>query len=225
MTTPIDFLLDRSSAALLIFATVASLSRIVSLSNAQRAVAGAFGVLFAVLLPISTRSGFEWTVSAIERPSAPGLLLLAVFAVTAVTGRRFDRSAEFRFGTAMLAIGGFFLYPGAIGFLNFDTYVLGYHGYVLPVLLAVILGIAIWRRYFLVVAALDVGIAAFLIGAGRSLNLWDYVIDPVGWFLAVGAWIVIAAGFLIGMVRGKGRQGGMTASYPSSGNGETPISH
>jgi hypothetical protein len=197
MTSSIDFLLDRSSTALLVFTASAALSRIVRLSPAVRVAIGIAGIIVATLLPISGRSGFEWIVSAVERPSAPGLLLLVVFAISAVTGRQFGQSAEYRFGTGMLLLGGLALYPGAIGFLNYDTYVLGYSGYVLPVTLAVILGYAIYRRYFFVMAALDVALAGFLLNAGRSLNLWDYVIDPVAWFLAIGAWITILAGFLI----------------------------
>ena len=88
------------------------------------------------------------------------------------------------------------LYPGAIGFLNYDTYVLGYSGYLLPLLLAAILGYAIYRRYVLVALALNVGILGFLLSAGRSLNLWDYVIDPVAWLLAIGSWVAIAINLL-----------------------------
>jgi hypothetical protein len=201
MISSVDFLLDRSSTALLVFTAAAAVSRIIRLSPAARVAVGIAGVIVATLLPISGRSGFEWIVSAIERPSAPGLLLLIVFSISAVTGRRFGQSAEYRFGTGMLFLGGLALYPGAVGFLNYDTYVLGYGGYVLPVILAVILAYAIYRRYFFVMAALDIALVGFLLSAGRSLNLWDYVIDPVAWFLAIGAWITILAGFLIHRLR------------------------
>ena len=80
--------------------------------------------------------------------------------------------------------------------LNYDTYVLGYSGYLLPALLAAILVYAAYRRFFLVVLALNVGILGFLLSAGRSLNLWDYVIDPVAWLFAIGAWIAIVPGLL-----------------------------
>ena len=88
------------------------------------------------------------------------------------------------------------LYPGAIGILNYDTYVLGYSGYLLPLLLTAILGYAIYRRYVLVALALNIGILGFLLSAVRSLNLWDYVIDPVAWLLAIGSWAAIAVNLL-----------------------------
>ncbi|WP_051111971.1 hypothetical protein [Hyphomicrobium denitrificans] len=191
MMSAVDYLLDRSSAALLVFMAAAALSQVVRISPAKRAAIGIAAIAIAALTHISTRSGFEWIVSAIERPSAPGLLLLVLFAITATIGRRFDSGSEFRFGTAMLVLAGVLLYPGAVGFLNYDTYVLGYSGYVLPLLLVVLLAYALYRRYFFIAAALNIGILGFLLGAGRSLNLWDYVIDPVAWLLAIGAWITI----------------------------------
>ena len=161
MISAIDYALDRSSSALLLFAAGAALGWIVRLNPAMRAVLGLAAIVVAACVRISTRSGFEWMVSAIERPSAPGLLLLVVFAFTAVTGRTFDRSPEYRFGTGALVIAGFILYPGAIGFLNYDTYVLGYSGYVLPLALVALLVYAIFRRYLFIVAALDIAILGF----------------------------------------------------------------
>ena len=201
MTIAVDYLLDRSSAALLVFTAAAALSWVVRISPAKRAAVGLAAIAVAALIHISTRSGFEWIVSAVERPSTPGLLLLTLYAITATTGRRFDDRAEFRFGIAILALAGLALYPGAIGFLNYDPYVLGYSGYLLPLVLVAILAYAVYRRYFFVVAALNVGIFGFLLSAGRSLNLWDYVIDPVGWMLAIGAWITIFITIVIRTVK------------------------
>jgi hypothetical protein len=191
-----NFLLDRTSATLLIFAAFAALAGIATTKPALRSCAGLIGLILAACLTISSRSLFEWLVSTIERPSAPGLLLMIVFAISAATGRNYRLMPEFRFGTAMLMLAGLLLYPGAMGFLNDDTYVLGYSGYLLPLLLAAILGYAIYRRYFFVALALNIGVLGFLLSAGRSLNLWDYAIDPVAWLLAIGSWVAIAAGLL-----------------------------
>ena len=49
----------------------------------------------------------------------------------------------------MIVLAGLLLYPGVVGFLNYDTYVLAYAGYLLPLLLAATLCYAIYRRYFL----------------------------------------------------------------------------
>ena len=188
----VNFLLDRTSATLIIFAAFAAIAGIVTMKPTVRSCVGLIGLILTACLTISGRSLFDWAVSAIERPSAPGLLLMIVFAMSAATGRSYLSVPEFRFGTAVLVLAGLLLYPGAIGFLNYDTYVLGYSGYLLPLLLALILGYAIYGRYVLAAVALNVGILGFLLGAGRSLNLWDYVIDPVAWILAIGSWVAIA---------------------------------
>src|SRR4029078_13741392 len=90
----------------------------------------------------------------------------------------------------------FVLCPPAVVSLTYAPYTLGYSGYLLPLLLAAILAYAIYRRYVLVALVLNIGILGFLLSAGRSLNLWDYVIDPVAWFLAIGAWVAIAINLL-----------------------------
>ena len=192
----VNFLLDRTSATLIIFAAFAAIAGIVTMKPTVRSCVGLIGLILTACLTISGRSLFDWAVSAIERPSAPGLLLMIVFAMSAATGRSYLLVPEFRFGTAVLVLAGLLLYPGAIGFLNYDTYVLGYSGYLLPLLLALILGYAIYGRYVLAAVALNVGILGFLLGAGRSLNLWDYVIDPVAWILAIGSWVAIAVTLL-----------------------------
>lgn len=201
MMSAVDYLLDRSSAALLVFTAAAALSHVVRLSPGKRIAIGLLAIAAVVLIPISTRSAFDWIVSAIERPAAPGLLLLALFASSAVTGQRFDAGSEFRFGTAMLVLIGVLIYPGAVGFLNYDPYALGYSGYVLPLGLILLLGYAVFRRYFYIAAALNIAILTFLLNAGRSLNLWDYVIDPLAWLLAIGAWVSIAITALIRKTR------------------------
>lgn len=145
MTMTLDFLLNRSSAVLIIFALSAAAAGFVTKSPAWRTASGIAGVVAAFFIAISTRSLLEWTASAVERPSPPGLLLLVVLAIAAIMNRRPTASAEFRFGTLMLAVLGLVLYPAAVGFLNYDSYVLGYSGYLLPIAIAVILAYAIYR--------------------------------------------------------------------------------
>ena len=140
---------------------MAALAGIATMKPALRSGAGLAGLILAACLTISGRSLFDWLVSAIERPSAPGLLLMIMFAISAATGRSYQSVPEFRFGTAILMLAGLGLYPGATGILNYDTYVLGYGGYLLPLLLTTILGYAIYRRYVFIALALNVAILGF----------------------------------------------------------------
>jgi hypothetical protein len=123
--------------------------------------------------------------------------LLVVLAISAITGRHVETSSEFRFGTMVLMLVGFVLYPASVGFLDYDTYAIGYGGYLLPAAVAAVLAYAIYRWYLLTAVALNLAIVAFLLSAGQSLNLWDYVMDPVAWIIGTGTWIGIAVGFLV----------------------------
>jgi hypothetical protein len=66
---------------------------------------------------------------------------------------------------------------------DYDTCVLGYDGYLLPLLLAANLGYAINRRYVFIALALNVAILVFLLSTGAVSN----VIDPLAWIAAVKA--------------------------------------
>jgi len=192
----IDFLLNRSGAVLILFTVLAAAAGLVSKSPMWRAAIGIAGVLCAFFIAISTRSLLEWTASAVGRPSPPGLLLLVVLAIATTTNRRVATSAEFRFGTLMLAVAGLALYPAAVGFLDYDSYVLGYSGYLLPGAIAVVLAYAIYRGYFIIALALNAAIIVFLLGGRQSFNFWDYVVDPDAWIIATATWIAIAIKFL-----------------------------
>jgi hypothetical protein len=196
MTTELDFLLNRSNAALIIFTASAAAASVYTKSPVWRAAAGIAGVLISLCIAISARSLFEWAVSAVERPSIPGFVLLAVLAIATTTGRHID-TPEFRFDAMVLALGGFILYPASAGFIDYDTYVLGYSGYLLPAAIAAVLAYAVYRGYLLTALALNAAIIGFLAGAGQSLNLWDHVIDPLAWIIGTGAWIAIAIRFLV----------------------------
>lgn len=222
MSNMLDAVLNSTNAILIIFATFAGIASFFTRAPIVRLAAGMIAVLAALVLGISSRSIFAWTVSAVERPSFPGFILLSVLAVSAVTGLRVTKIPEFRFATAVLAFSGSVLYPAATGFLNKDAYIIGYSGYILPMCTAVVIGIALYRGYLVSAFALNVGIASFLLGFGVSRNLWDYLMDPVAWIIGCGTWIAIASGLL--MARTKAEKT-LTADQPSAGIGETPISH
>ncbi|MBS0250713.1 MAG: hypothetical protein JSR78_06570 [Proteobacteria bacterium] len=222
MTQTMHILLNSTNAALIIFTAAAGLAAAFTKSPFVRFGAGLAVIAATLCIFAGPRSLFMWTVSAVERPSFPGFVLLCVLSISTTTGRRVATSAEYRFATLAFALAGLALYPSATGFINADPYVLGYSGYVLPAALAVVIAYALWRGYFISAFALNVGIAAFLLGAGPSRNLWDYIMDPVASIIGCGTWIVLAIGFLTGLTK---RAKILSPTQPSAGIGETPISH
>jgi len=71
------------------------------------------------------------------------------------------------------------VYPAALGARLPDIYALGYSGPVVPAVTAVILAAGIIARSWLVVIWIGMAAAAALFDLGPSLNLWDYLIDPL----------------------------------------------
>lgn len=222
MTHTLNMLLNSTNAALIIFTVVAALAAIFTKSPAIRLGVGLAAVAASLCIGIGPRTLFTWTVSAVERPSFPGFVLLAALAISTTAGWRLSTSAEYRFATLVLAVAGTALYPAATGLINADPYVIGYSGYVLPAAIAIVIAYAIWRGYFITAVALNVAVAAFLLEAGVSRNLWDYIMDPVAWIIGCGAWIALAIGFTIGLIKPAKI---LAPVQPSSGIGETPISH
>jgi hypothetical protein len=222
MTNVVNILLNSSNAALIIFAAAAALSSIVAKSPSMRVAAGILAIAVALCIPISIRSAFQWLVSTVERPSFPGFVLLVALAVSAVTGRPVAVFPEFRFATAVFAIAGTVLYPAAMGYFDFDPYIVGYSGYLLPTAVALVIAYALFRDYLVSAFALNVAIAAFLLHFGASRNLWDHIMDPVAWIIGCGTWIALAVYYLIARLK---RPNGPVPLQPSSGIGETPISH
>lgn len=212
MMVSLGFLLDRLGPVLLVFAIGAGAAYPLTRTQWPRVLAG-FAALGATMIAgVSRRSLLEWCVSATDRLSISGLAMLFLLAMSAVTGRGYLSDPQYRFASAMLAISGLLLYPSAVGLIDYDAYGLGYHGILLPAVVAAVLAYAIWRRYWVVVAVIDIALAACVLGLGRSLNLFDYLIDPVAAVVGALSWVVIAA---IALMR----------RAPAHASGETPMSH
>ncbi len=224
MSTQLNILLSSGYGALIIFTIAAALAGgfVRSSSPVMRAATGIAFLLVTIFITISGRSLLGWTVSAVDRPSFPGFLLLAVVAAATVAGRQVATSAEFRFATMVLAVAGLVLYPAAAGYLDRDTYVVGYSGYLLPAAVALVIAYSLWRKYFITAFALNVAIACFLLGTGESRNLWDYIMDPIAWIIGCGTWIALAVSFATARIKPAKV---LAPVQPSSGIGETPISH
>lgn len=141
----------------------------------------------AAVIPFGLRAFAPFLLSLTGPLSAATLLLLAeLVAVRASRKKSFAPSVAFLSG--VLAC-GVVLYPGTLGWGPADLYDLGYRGYAVPSLMAVLASIGWVARSrdlpcWLVLAALLH--AGNVYGTG---NLWNYLIDPVAVLIA-GLWLV-----------------------------------
>ena len=93
--------------------------------------------------------------------------------------------------TALLAFAagaGAVLYPLTLGLSQLDPYELGYRPRTLLVVIAALVAWWWWRRRGAAVV-LASGVVAFNLGVLESVNLWDYLLDPV---LVISSWGALA---------------------------------
>jgi hypothetical protein len=104
--------------------------------------------------------------------------LLALAVVQYVTGKLYLAQRERTALMLVVAAGGIFLYPAALGLTYFDPYALGYASlWFAGSLLA--LALAAWYlRLEWLMALLLLALVARLGNALESRNLWDYLVDP-----------------------------------------------
>ena len=114
----------------------------------------------------------------------PSITLIALVAGYRLFSRR-ERIALLSFAASLSLV----LYGGTLGYLPFDLYRFGFSPWA-PVVLATI-GIAVAPRSLpLALTALG-ALVAYDIPLFRSVNLFDYVVDPVLGLVAV-AWVCIS---------------------------------
>jgi hypothetical protein len=127
-----------------------------------------------LLVPVGDLLLVEYVRGVIGDLSIVTQMLLAAF----VAGRTADRR---QLGAIMAAAvtAAVFLYPAALGVIQFDPYALGYAS---PYFLAALAGVTVAAWYLgfeWLAACLLAAVAAKVAGVLESHNLWDYLVDPV----------------------------------------------
>lgn len=130
--------------------------------------------------------------AALAVPSLTTLLLVVDSIVRRATHIELLTRADRRALVVFLATGALFFYPMAKGLLPFDAYRLGYTPWA-PLVLAAI-GVAVALRSVRIAAAILVALLAVDLHLIPSVNVFDYVIDPVGGIGAIVTclvWLVV----------------------------------
>ncbi len=84
-----------------------------------------------------------------------------------------------------IAITGLALYITALGLGPFDLYALGYGMSTMWLLLGLLLIVSIYIQAKMITLIWILSVIIFFADIFESDNLWDYLIDPVIWFVAV----------------------------------------
>ena len=143
-------------------------------------------VVIVVLLPLGTLSVAACERGATGDLSLTTLVLLGSAILRCVTGwPPVDRGARFAL-LAFVSLAALALYPMALGLGSFDPYRLGYGS---PWLLGALIAVALaawFGRLDLVATVIALAILAWAARWYESNNLWDYLLDPLVSFYALG---------------------------------------
>lgn len=147
----------------------------------------ALGASALLLVPLGDLLLVEYLRGVVGDLSIATQILLAAFVIGSVPERR-------QLGAIMAAAlaAAAFLYPAALGLIQFDSYALGYASMPLVVALATLTLAAWYLRFEWLAACLLVAVTAKVAGVLESRNLWDYLVDPLlvfyaaFWFCRIG---------------------------------------
>jgi len=118
------------------------------------------------------------------------ILLLLAFLFSCFAGNRYDTfkvywssDQQWLVVTVFFVLGGLLLYPMAGGLTMFDPYRLGYAGTPWSMILfGYLFGwavLCVLKRWYLLLVLILASVLAYYLKLLPSLNLWDYVIDPL----------------------------------------------
>jgi hypothetical protein len=149
---------------------------------------GGFGLGFLPVNAIDTVASFSLGVLG---PASASFLALSLIAVL-----RILRSAPVpgtRTFAGLLVVAGVALYPSAMGYVPFDLYREGFAGVALPLALALVVAVAVWRRATALAIWFAMIAAVIVFRLHPSANLWDAMIDVPSVLIAAGVLVASAA--------------------------------
>jgi len=146
--------------------------------------------LIAALLPIKGLIIGSYIFSLTSYLSVSSMLLLAAYLLLSCAGTRcqllrsyWDSPGQWLPIGCFFVLSGLLLYPLAGGLTMFDPYRLGFAGspasIALPLYLMAWAVICILRGWYLLLLLIVCAVLAFYLKMLPSLNLWDYVMDPL----------------------------------------------
>jgi len=118
--------------------------------------------------------------------SISSMFLMGLHSLQKAVGKQFFDSKGFYVAMVCFSLGALFLYPCSLGLTYFDPYVLGYQSRVFVVALFATALLALYFNQYLLLSCISLSVFSFLFKILPSMNLWDYLIDPILGFFALG---------------------------------------
>ena len=137
------------------------------------------GLTLLLMLPLDADPAWYAVRGIFGDSSITAVLFYIAFILQQNFSWQLCRPDELALLRRLLAVTALLLYPFALGLTGFDSYSLGYAN---PWLLAILFIMALllwWRTYYFLAISLTASVVAWSLQMLESVNLWDYLLDPV----------------------------------------------
>mgnify|MGYP001812546376 FL=1 len=184
-TTP---LLAGLATALLCIALATMLLPLNRLPVAARLLVIVIITLLA-MLPLADNPGWYYVRGVFGDSSITGLLFYIALVMQQYFSWQLYRENELVLLRRLVLAAAILLYPFALGLTRFDSYSQGYAN---PWLLAFLFIIALFfwlKKYYFLALSITAAVFACTLQLLESLNLWDYLLDPLFVVLVMLTWL------------------------------------
>ena len=137
------------------------------------------GLTLLLMLPLDADPAWYAVRGIFGDSSITAVLFYIAFILQQNFSWQLCRPDELALLRRLLAVTALLLYPFALGLTGFDSYSLGYAN---PWLLAILFIMALllwWRTYYFLAISLTASVVVWSLQMLESVNLWDYLLDPV----------------------------------------------
>ena len=143
-------------------------------------------LMLLMLLPMDGLILAGYVRGLMGDPSFATVLMMVMATIMHLARHRTFDERNISVFLLLLLGAGCLLYPLALGLGTYDPYALGYGSWGFYIVLLAITLIAWWLNLHLVVIWIVGAVGAFTVNLFESTNLWDYLIDPLAFVIALG---------------------------------------
>jgi len=140
-----------------------------------------FSSFVLALVPFSDLSLAHYFAGLFGNLSVTSIVLLCTYIYHRAkrTSPRPASESDLNYLYLIIGISAIFLYPSALGLIQWDLYAQGFYPIILaPAMLAIFI-LCIYRNSFFLPALLSVVFLSYATSLFESDNLWDYLLDPL----------------------------------------------
>ena len=117
--------------------------------------------------------------------SVSTMFLIIIYILRSLFGLKLSAFENAELPACIVFFTGIFFYPMALGLFMVDPYGMAYNPRVLSIFLFAIALLAWYFKNHLTVACICAAVTAYIFRILESDNLWDYILDPVIFIIAV----------------------------------------